>query len=729
MGKKDKKKQRALKAPDTTSRYNDGESDVEDHRGSLITERSPMISTADRTASRTSSRGQGDSHAVSGSRTGNHLGSSPLPPLTPSEKGRHHLRSHLEVSANPSTILSGSFESELKTQTSRRESTRSRAETEPNWRKATIQEVSDEDDVPNIRRHSASQKVPTPPQSDRNGRGSERGSERSQGHSRPRRPTASPYPVSNAGIIYEDHEQVAPQQQGVNHSSEPIGPRTESDEAHSLPDEIRQARRQEKQRRNRADSIESAEMRMAAARSLADAQPSINEDENPRPNTWDKGALQAAYDTLERERAMRANAVAFKRRQAELDRAERRLHGIRVEEDYQFAADMAALAVLEASNLEYAQEIDREQRLNNQKVQERAEQARRYADREEADAARLEQQAAEKRAAAELCRREATDSIAGSIRSRDSRHGEGPMKQMERSVRPPPSSNTKVVVTPSHTPSSPRVSTSVGGPTIPQGIRPTHELYDRIILQRYRQDEINNGVKTNLKDQGIAWDPKGRPYESGDAPSRGSSMGTRGGKFATSSRDARTTTVTTRFPQSPAEGHSRTRSKANTPRPSDAHSQQSKDKREKGTPIKEDRSSGFYSRRGAKPERHGHRRPPTEPSDSSGSESTTESSSSSSTSSRSRTSENESTTSDSDSSEESDPTYQPEYVYSRSDDTDSVWDEDPGETISEVTRAAQSGTSENYTRSGQRYAGGVPPDDSSVSSSDEVPQQKKEEGI
>ncbi|KAJ6520679.1 hypothetical protein DFH09DRAFT_1098252 [Mycena vulgaris] len=704
MGKKEKKRQRALNAPNTTSRYNDGESEGDDHRGSLITERSPMTSTADRPASRTSSRGHGDSYAVSGSRMGNQLGSSPLPPLTPSEKGRQHRRSHQEVSVNPSTVLSGSFESELPTQASGRESTRSRAETEPNWRKATIQEASDEDDVPMIRRHSASQKIPTPPHSDRNERGSNLGSEGAEGRSRPRMPTGSPYPVSNAGVIYEEHEPVGPQHQGVGDGREPTGSCIESDEAHSLPDDIRQARRQEKQRRNRADSIESAELCLGAARSLAEAQPRENEDDHPRPNTWDAGALRAAYDMLEREQEMRANAVAFKRKQAELDRTERRLRGIRVEEDFQYATDMAALAVLEASDREYAEQVDREQRLTNQKVQAQAEQARRYADREELEAARLEQQAAEKRAAAEICRREAAKSSAGSIRSSNNTRAEGPPTRRE-------STDPTIVVPSSYTPSSPRVTNNDGGPVNQQGIKPTHELYGRIILQRYRQDELNNGVRTQIKDQGIAWDPNGRPYESGDAPSRGSSMGTRGGKFVTSqgtqSRDARATTGTTQSRHSPEEGHSRTRSNgaANTPRLSDANSHHSKGKRESGAPIKEDRSSGFYSQHGAKPERHGNRGPPTEPSDSSESEDTRDSSSSSSRRSRSRTSESDSTSSDSD-SEESDPTYQPEYAYSRSEDTDSAWDEEPGETISEVTRAARSATPENYTRSGKRYAGG-----------------------
>ncbi|KAJ6449153.1 hypothetical protein DFH09DRAFT_1118678 [Mycena vulgaris] len=124
------------------------------------------------------------------------------------------------------------------------------------------------------------------------------------------------------------------------------------------------------------------------------------------------------------------------------------------------------------------------------------------------------------------------------------------------------------------------------------------------------------------------------------------------------------------------------------------------------TPIKEAKSSGFYSRGGTTPASTGHReqggahhRPPSDPSSSDETESSEESSSdpdlrcrrdssSESSLSRSRDSSSESSLSRSrDSSEESDPTYLPEDAYSLSEGTDSAWGKDPSETISEVTIA------------------------------------------
>ncbi|KAJ7618089.1 hypothetical protein B0H17DRAFT_1152409 [Mycena rosella] len=79
---------------------------------------------------------------------------------------------------------------------------------------------------------------------------------------------------------------------------------------------VRQQRREGKQRHKHADSIESAEMRIVAARSLAKRPEVSDAGSNPCPNNWDDINLHLAADALARKRGENKSNSVYQRRVA-----------------------------------------------------------------------------------------------------------------------------------------------------------------------------------------------------------------------------------------------------------------------------------------------------------------------------------------------------------------------------------------------------------------------------
>ncbi|KAJ6486301.1 hypothetical protein DFH09DRAFT_1457233 [Mycena vulgaris] len=449
-------------------------------------------------------------------------------------------------------------------------------------------------------------------------------------------PSSSPYPMGN--------------------------PSADNDDSDSLRNSERLARR--------ADSIESAELHIAATRSLQELMPSDgNSDE--RPNEWDDRNIKAAFAALARERSLHESSEEFQRRHTALTRNEKRLIALRTEEDRATAEALYEEQLREAADRDLAQEMEKE-RLDLERAR------REFERRREVMNNYITQQADRKRAANARGPDHPPNIRGGSRTSQRPLLAPGRDESEERRTDPP---------------------------------RFTHTFKDRVILQRLRCADLAAGHNSGIQDQGIDWDDSGTPYEKGVAPSRGSSVGF-GGKPNSRKVDIDSRPLAERLshqPQRTSAGHS-----ATVPLPSASAGQRitSLAPADKEPPAKNERSP-FYSRAGTTPpqrhkgssgsgSRNGHGRGKPPPS------------------SDSSTSDTETST-----SEDSDPTYQPEDNYSRSDDTDSAWDQDPADTIEEITLYANGSQHSNIgkTRSGAQYAGqpGGNPDDSET--------QHLEEGI
>ncbi|KAJ7632007.1 hypothetical protein B0H17DRAFT_1150038 [Mycena rosella] len=157
-------------------------------------------------------------------------------------------------------------------------------------------------------------------------------------------------------------------------------------------------RRKGKQRRNRADSIESAEMCIAAARSLAERPKASDAESNPRPNNWDDINLCLAADALARERGKNESNSVYQRRVAAWKRNERQLRVGREADDLALAEELQVREVMESEDFALATAIEAKQRSDARQARLQAAAAQHAIDREEEEAARLEMEAAAKRA-------------------------------------------------------------------------------------------------------------------------------------------------------------------------------------------------------------------------------------------------------------------------------------------------------------------------------------------
>ncbi|KAJ7017752.1 hypothetical protein C8F04DRAFT_1278807 [Mycena alexandri] len=208
--------------------------------------------------------------------------------------------------------------------------------------------------------------------------------------------------------------------------------------------------------------------------------------------------------------------------------------------------------------------------------------------------------------------------------------------------------------------------------------RNTHTFADRVVLQKYRREDFAKQGWSGIEDQGIEWDADGKPFSARLAPSRGSSVGTIGGKRKTPS---------TAFKQDGTpSGTGGARSM-----PADVREEKvERSRSQKSTALSEGKVTTARSRTGTGGRKTTHREP--DSSDSSSS----------------------SSSSDSESDSDSD---MPKTEYDSDEASDSAWDKDPNDLISEVYSAIPEESADERPVRGRVRGDEGEPDDSSSSSS------------
>ncbi|KAJ7444026.1 hypothetical protein FB451DRAFT_1413388 [Mycena latifolia] len=218
--------------------------------------------------------------------------------------------------------------------------------------KATVEEVSDEEDQRASRR-SHSQSVA--------------GSRRSRGTNNLPHAVVPPTPA-RSHVSSRSHRSASVQSLGLPSSSPyPIGTEDQTD-ALSITNTERFRRREGKQRRNRAESIESDELRQATALSIAEMQRAMGGGAEGRPNAWDDQNVKAAMASLARERGENESSEEFQRRRAVWARNEAQLRDLRIADDRVVAAALLQKDANELADREFAMRIDQAEREHIQNM-------------------------------------------------------------------------------------------------------------------------------------------------------------------------------------------------------------------------------------------------------------------------------------------------------------------------------------------------------------------------
>ncbi|KAJ7678256.1 hypothetical protein DFH06DRAFT_1121755 [Mycena polygramma] len=462
-----------------------------------------------------------------------------------------------------------------------------------------------------------------------------------------------------------------------------------------MSETARTQRKAEKGRRNRADSIESAELREAAARSIKDQQANAaaRDDDEARPHVWDDENIRAANAALARERQANEQSEEFRRRHAAFLRNEQILKSLRVEEDRQYAADIQAQVAQMDADRELAEELSTQTNISLERRRARLQQA--------------QLAMAEEAAAIEAIDSRRKD-VAESLCSAEEVIAEYLARQKSRAA--------KVVSVESDTNSSD--SNTAEYLKHSAGIRKTHTFKDRVTIQRYRMAELAEHGESGIPDQGISWDASGKAFETHPARSRGSSVGTLGGKHnKTHASRRRQNDATGGQHSSPLSSLGRAAAESTqAPGKAPDHRQSGVPK---GTPGRHEESSRKIPKEesGESREHRQSRQPmggPTGGGDGGGSSSDSSSDG-----------EDDS----SDDSEDDDTSSRASYRDGSTDEeenSDSAWDQTPEEVISEISRKKEEGSSSHFHAAAG--AGGAPPDDSSSSSSEDEKKHRPSKG-
>ncbi|KAJ7649192.1 hypothetical protein B0H17DRAFT_1147823 [Mycena rosella] len=150
-----------------------------------------------------------------------------------------------------------------------------------------------------------------------------------------------------------------------------------------------------KEQRNRADSIESAELREAAARSMADRPAASDAGSQPHHNTWDDKNVRMAAAVLARKRGDNESPTEYRRRVAAWKRNDKHLRNLREADDHDMAEAILAQELQEQEDRELAEEIQQNEEREAIVAREHEAATRRLLEREEAEASALEKHAAE----------------------------------------------------------------------------------------------------------------------------------------------------------------------------------------------------------------------------------------------------------------------------------------------------------------------------------------------
>ncbi|KAJ7663467.1 hypothetical protein B0H17DRAFT_1144109, partial [Mycena rosella] len=353
-----------------------------------------------------------------------------------------------------------------------------------------------------------------------------------------------------------------------------------------------------KERRDRADSIESAELREAAARSLADIPAESDAGSQPRRSNWDDHNVRLAAAALARERGENESPTEYRRRIAAWKRNDNHLRTLREADDREMAEDLLVQELQEQADRELAEEIQQQEEQEARAARKRDAATRRLLEHEEAEISAMEKHAAEKRADTDRRRNilnQYVEEKRSSARARSIARSSGSDSQSTvKSVRPF---------------LAPRPSEDGRNNPTPRE-RVVHTLADRIILQRMRYLAIANGEDTTIPDQNIDWDEKGVPYAKGSAPSRGSSVGygrkssgsvKPGGDKSPKSPNASMGIPTAESTRRMDKSTSNLRKSQSTDHRNESVGQRPANNLANQIPVKSEPASGFYSRRGSAP--------------------------------------------------------------------------------------------------------------------------------
>ncbi|KAJ6532153.1 hypothetical protein DFH09DRAFT_1092988 [Mycena vulgaris] len=146
----------------------------------------------------------------------------------------------------------------------------------------------------------------------------------------------------------------------------------------SLRESEHRDQRNEKQRRNRADSVESAELHLAATCSLAAQRGHEESDTSHHSTRWNDRNLNAATDNLAREQVLHDSPEVFQRHRVAWARSEQQLRNFRVEEDRIVAEELYTEQLRESHDRELAEQIQRSQRKSVDGLAESTRVAERY---------------------------------------------------------------------------------------------------------------------------------------------------------------------------------------------------------------------------------------------------------------------------------------------------------------------------------------------------------------
>ncbi|KAJ7134199.1 hypothetical protein C8R44DRAFT_729686 [Mycena epipterygia] len=474
-------------------------------------------------------------------------------------------------------------------------------------------------------------------------------------------------------------------------------------ESEKLSPSERVEHRKEKQRRNHTDSIESFKLKKAVRVSPEEH---CQADDIDLRVTWDAN-IEAVCEALARQRGENEN------------------------EDGVLAQEMYERELEEAANLAYAEQIDCEERDNERHQSANFLMAQRATEREEAEAAELERRAAEKRHETEKCKEIIVQYLERKVSRTRDKSAEIEQKRVAHSrvssragsvsgdvlVGSPIADPVPIVITPVR-PMKNKTKVLVNTPAHAKHC--THTWYDRIVLQRIWQSNMKAMRTSGIPDMKVSWDTQGVAFETGPAPSRGSSAHPRECEEArycarlikaAHSKKTANAVDTPRLSGHRKDNVSSDQGTRNNHNPGTTKA--SKSGRVKGrvtrpaeSPVKTEHTTPFYLQAGTAPPppsplQEGHDPDESESPESLGSTDGEDSEDKSSDGSYSESSSTE--------------------------DVDSAWGEDPVELCSEITTCTHLGISTKHTKSGRQYGGrdgGKPPYDDSSESSSEDDEQK-----
>ncbi|KAJ7149894.1 hypothetical protein C8R43DRAFT_951854 [Mycena crocata] len=493
-------------------------------------------------------------------------------------------------------------------------------------------------------------------------------------------------PFSAPAHLEHQSETISPTEGWASSSPYPVNGRPETS---SLPDDVRAEQRAQKARRNRADSIESMELKLAAMNSMKD-NPAMLDDRSSAEPRWNDKTIKAAHDALARERGENETAEDFAKRRAAWMCSEKELCDMRVNKDRQYAEELMVHQAIENADELLARALE---------VEDRASEERQLTARKAiVDAEAMEAAAAVKRAEAETRRALLNEYL----------------KQEEINPAQRKARLTSIVSSPMS------ISTTRSRKT---------DSGSHVSIRPLLASTKSAATSKNTKDQGIDWNAAGKLIDARSAPSGGSSVGfpptpvrdKYGNKVAVANSTPQSDSPVIKDEKSQSCANSKTTTTSKNAKTSEYKHKSTTQLTHKPGEIPDSTSKGINmgpTPQGAagKSQRVGGSPPSADggdlshPSDSSSSTHTheehhhREQSDSNSSDQSSKSDSDDQTSSDSETDSAGERATLPEYN-SDNDDTDSAWEQNPSHRMAEITSNLESGcTGSSRSLGKNRYA-------------------------